>query len=262
MQNLTRHSLPKKRLHPRSFRLVGYLALISVVAGGIFYFLFFAEALAVKTVSVAGVGDSLRGVISGIIQNTIDGKKWHLTVRKNILFFPANRIRADLIKQFPQLKTLSIEKKYPHELAISGEVRQPLGIWCFTAGNSCRYFDEDKVFWGDPPKSSGFLLTVVDDKRAGIQAETIGADLFADIGKVLKTISSAGVVSKGITIPAESINEFFVDTDKDFYIIFNLDTDIASQIDVLKIFLNQKFKDLNFHPSRIDLSVDGRVYYK
>ena len=261
-QTLNRHILPKKHSWARRPRIIWHLALTAAITAGIFYFLFFADALAVKTVAIDGVSDGLRVAISSVIHSTIENKPWHLAIRKNILFFPANRVQTELIERFPQLKTLSIEKKYPHELAVNGQERQPLGIWCFAADNSCRYFDEDKVFWGDPPKSSGFLLTTIDDQRADIQTETVETVLFTAIRKMLKTISTAGVVSRGITIPAESVNEFFVDTDKDFYIVFNLDTDIAGQIGVLKIFLDQKFKDPNFHPSRIDLSIDGRVYYK
>ena len=63
-------------------------------------------------------------------------------------------------------------------------------------------------------------------------------------------------------IPENSFDEFRVYTDRGFYLIFSLDSNIKNQTDVLRIFLDEKSKDPNFNPQYLDLRIDGRIYYK
>ena len=51
-----------------------------------------------------------------------------------------------------------------------------------------------------------------------------------------------------------------------YYIIFSTDSDIKNQLDVLKIFLNDKTNNSapvgGFHPQYIDLRIENKIYYK
>ena len=114
------------------------------------------------------------------------------------------------------------------------------------------------VSWGQTGKSSGFIYLTVEDQRSG--QDRIDKDFFGPINQVVKGIS--GVVVKNIKIPENSFNEFRVYTSQGYYIIFTTEEEIKDQLDVLRIFLNDKKDDLSFNPQYIDLRVDGRVYYK
>ena len=131
--------------------------------------------------------------------------------------------------------------------------RKPAGIWCFK--DSCSYFDGDKILWGQPARSSGFIFLTVEDERGGHE---IDDGFFKPIMEVAK--SMAGEI-KNIIIPADSFNEFRVYT-SDYNIIFTTDSDIQNQLDILKILIKEKGKDAGFHPQYIDLRIEGRVYYK
>ena len=154
---------------------------------------------------------------------------------------------------------MNIQRKLLHGLALNFLERKPSGIWCFK--ESCSYFDNDKVLWGQPAKSSGFIFLTVDDQRLKTEPQ-IDSDFFEPIMEVAKSMS--GEINN-IIIPEGSFNEFRVYT-ADYYVIFTTDFSIQNQLDVLKIFMNDKAKTPQsadgFHPQYIDLRIDGRVYYK
>ena len=67
---------------------------------------------------------------------------------------------------------------------------------------------------------------------------------------------------KSVVIPENSLNEFRVYTDRSFYLVFSLDSNIKGQAEVLKIFLDERAKDPNFNPQYLDLRIGGRIYLK
>jgi len=159
-----------------------------------------------------------------------------------------------------------VRKKLLHGLVFNFSERKPVGIWCFK--ESCSYFDENKVLWGQPAKSSGFIFLTIDDLRETADKK-IDDDFFKLVMEVAKSMT--GEV-KNIVILAGSFNEFRAYTAHGYYIIFSTDSDIKNQLDIFKIFLAEKKDSLptgavpdgrqGFHPQYIDLRIDGRVYYK
>jgi cell division septal protein FtsQ len=43
----------------------------------------------------------------------------------NVLFFPADKVRQDLLREYPQLKDVLIQKKFPHTILIKPMLRKP-----------------------------------------------------------------------------------------------------------------------------------------
>ena len=46
----------------------------------------------------------------------------------NIIFFPSEKLRRDLLKEYPQLKDVIITKKFPHTITIMPILRQPFAL--------------------------------------------------------------------------------------------------------------------------------------
>ncbi len=254
------------RRHQRDFVLkivVIVLGTVAVVAGMI-YLLFFSRMFDIREVSFNGLDTVSSDVFKTKIDENLNQKILkYLPRRNNIFFVNTGNFEKEFASEYPVFKAVNIQRKLLHSLVLNFLERKPVGVWCFDppAGGSCSYFDNDKVLWGQPAKSSGFIFLTIDDQR-DVTDRKIDDDFFNPIMTVAKGM--AGEI-KNIIIPPGSFNEFRVYT-ADYYIIFSTDSDVQNQLDVLKIFLNDKMTNPppagGFHPQHIDLRIDGRVYYK
>ncbi len=250
------------RRHRRAFILkIAALVLgtIAIVAG-LIYLLFFSRMFDVREVGFNGLDTVSSDVFHIKIEENLNQKIFsYLPRRNNIFFINTDNFEKEFASDYPVFKSVNVQRKLLHGLMLNFLERKPAGIWCF--GEDCSYFDNDKVLWGQPAKSSGFIFLTIEDQRQNI-TQQIDDEFFKPIMDVAKNMPGE---IKNIIIPAGSFNEFRVYT-ADYYIIFSTDADIQSQLDVLKIFLNDKNKNSpptsGFHPQYIDLRIDGRVYYK
>lgn len=233
------------------------LGLFALVGGGV-YFLFFTGNLEIKDITINGLQTVDREFVMAEINKQFENKKFgYLDTQRNIFFFDGKALEASLLLRYPVLKTVEIGKKLPHQLAIDVLERKSSGIWC--ASQECRYFDDEMQTWGPAVRSSGFLLLTVEDSRPR-EGFAIDADFFRAILEVSANLSQATI--KSAVIPEDSFDEFRIYTDKSFYIIFSLGTNIKSQLEVLKIFLEERSRDPAFNPQYIDLRIEERVYFR
>ena len=239
-------------------KLSGFVFGFLVLVGGGTYFLFFTDSLGIKDITINGLETVEQDIVLAEINGQFDYKKFgHLQTKKNIIFFDADTLEADLLSANPVLKSVQAGKHLPHRLVIDIVEREPAGIWC--SNNECRYFDDEMQTWGPAVRSSGFLFLTVEDERSR-EKFGIEEDFFRAINEVVGGLP--GLTVKTVIIPENSFDEFRIYTDKDFYLIFSLGVSIKNQLEVLKIFLEEKTKDPNFHPQYIDLRIEGRIYYK
>ena len=94
-------------------RKFGKAALIGVFILLVSYFLylFVTRVFFIQTIEVVGQN----------IQVIVDNKK----IPKNLLFFPSDRIRSEILKDNPLLSDIRFEKIFPHTLKIRPVVRTP-----------------------------------------------------------------------------------------------------------------------------------------
>ncbi len=238
-------------------KLSGFVfGFVALVGGGI-YFLFFTDKLEIKDITINGLETFDRDIVMVEVNKQFGHEKFgYIHPQRNIFFFDGNGLEASLLSLNQVLKTVRVGKKPPHQLAIDISERKPAGIWC--SGPECRYFDEEMQTWGPAVRSSGFLLLTVEDKRQR-DGFDIDKDFFEAVSEVASNMSQPTI--RSVVIPEGSFDEFEVYTDKSFYIVFSLGPNIKNQLEILKIFLEEKAKDVNFNPQYIDLRIEDRVYF-
>ena len=254
------------RRHRRALVLkivVMVLGLVAVVIG-LIYLLFFSRLFDLREVSFNGLDTVGSDVFRAKLDDDFNQKIFkYLPRRNNIFFVNTDNFEKEFASAYPVFKSVDIQRKLFHGLVLNFLERKPAGIWCFnlSSDESCSYFDEEKALWGQPVKSSGFIFLTVEDRRPK-ENRQIDDDFFRPIMEVANKMFGE---IKNIIISEDSFNEFRVYV-RDYYIIFTIDYSIQNQLDVLKIFLNDKTKDSSstneFHPQYIDLRIEGRIYYK
>lgn len=273
-QNYNRYSdalaLKRRRVLIKKIALSIFIGLALAMVTG--YLLFFTPYLQITDISVNGLRtiapeevESLMDSVpigrqAAIFQNIFSVFKFiNVRQQKNIIFFNVDTAQDKILAQFPVIKSVEIRKDYPHKLIFDFVERNPIGTWCFDAG--CHYFDSDGVLWGKALKSSGPLLLTIEDKRGDTDtSDRIESNLLESINTIITGLANIGIVVKKIEIPAGSINDLKVHTAEGYYILTDSSSNMAQQLDTLRIFLKNKGAD--FHPEYIDIRIEGRVYYK
>lgn len=265
-----RNGLGRRTGRPFLLKLIFLGVSVVSLSALIIYFLFFSGLLEIRSIAISQKDSSVTDTIDkdrilSKINSVLESKKYgYVKTQKNILFFNASEAEKELLADLLFINQIKINKKLPHDLNISFSLKNIEGIWCFQNDN-CRYFDANGVYWGEAVKSSGFLLLTINDLRSNnniADKGTVDIEFMESIEKVSEYFKILNLKIKGVTIPKETLGEFKVSTDKDYDVIFDNGTDIAGQLEILKILLNERGKDPNFKPQYIDLKIDGRIYLK
>jgi hypothetical protein len=247
-----------KKKPPVSWRKIGITIVVLIVLGGSGYLLLFSSVFAIREIKVQDFSRLASEDVLNHLQSLVDTRQWGMQPYRDILLFNAVHAEQELTARFPSLKDVRVIKRYLHTVEVTGEERIPLGIWC--RQDACKYFDDEGVTWGNAIGSSGALLTVVRDNRNN--APPLDRKFLSSIQLVVKRLPELGVALKSFEIPADALNEFRVHTGAGYDVIFALDSNVAKQLEVLRIFLDNKQDDPTFHPEEyIDLRIEGRVYY-
>ena len=252
---------------------------ILVLGGLVVYLFFFSRFLQITEQSIEGLSvlksEDIYKISESVINQTAFGVS-ALKPQRNIFFFSSEFVANKIRSEFPVVETVSIKKDYPHKIIIQIKERDPIGVWCFSETSSvsfdkvqdkslttstCRYFDQYGILWGQALKSSGSLFLNIEDAR-NIEPipKTIESYFHASFKRVTSDFERLNIAIRKISIPNDSIHDFYVYTDRGYYAIFNADQEINKQIESLEIFLFNK--DNNFNAEYVDARIPGRIYYK
>jgi hypothetical protein len=263
-------NLASKR-RQRSYVTAGIIVtLVLGVIIGSGYVLFYAPWLKINTIAFEGLMDSHEEEVGRAVEEYLDHKILGIPVYRDIFFVRSGSLEDRLSSRFSFIESVSVEKDYPHALKITAIERQAEGVWCFGSDSisttpNCKYFDQEGVMFGQAIQSSGVLLLNVDDMRvqsASASSVLVDQAFLKGIQTVTSILAEQKVKIKNITIPLGTYTEFDVLVGEGYIVKFSLDSDIKNQLDVFRIFKDQKITKGALSPQYIDLRFDGRVYYK
>jgi len=218
-------SIPVKRI----FRIFLFIALCLCICYGIFVGI-------VKMFQVTDIE-----VMADWMQFEVNQKRFVT----NILFFPSDTIRSEMLDQYPQLKDVEIRKKYPHTIQIFPVLRTPIAVLVTSKGNYA--IDEAGTVIQPVSETTQYpTITIdVDTIRVGgtIKEESIvGAlsflTLSKDIGVVqnITTFDSESIIAKmdtmNIIIPQNNVSKTLVGTLQAIVTGFRIKGTVPKRIDL------------------------------
>jgi len=286
------------------------IPLKTIIFGGLFfcllialgYFLIFSPFLWVQRIEIEETRNIPVLEIEEIAENNLEGKLWLLIPKKSLLFLPIDKIIQDILDRFPEIRTVTIEKRKPNflnldqissgvSLYIKAEERESVAIWCQLKEeviddtitgtttdqivpfedriNKCFYIDQQGVIFRESLLVSGNLVVniysqikdPVDFKKQVTSKEVIDFILLANEKlSQIETIDGNRLNIVGFeTISIESLEAV---TSFGWKIYFNPSFSIGSQLHALEMVLLQDIKENYPILEYIDLSIQGRIYYK
>jgi cell division septal protein FtsQ len=247
----------RKPIFKNRFFWFGILFLFLI--GSFLYLTYFAQFFQIKTISISG-------------NNKVQAQELEKTIRekvvKNIVFFKtqsifsadSEEIAAEIIKDFPQIEKVSLQKKLPSKLVLLVEERKPAATLCqekrcfFVDKNGIVYEEISETNYQGPKIKNQTLLSEI---KLGENAVIV--DL---MGQILKINSKLSDDLKIALQEFDMVSEqrLNVKTASGWEIYFNLKGDIDWQITELKTILENKIPPKNWkNLEYIDLRFD-RVF--
>ena len=117
----------KKSIFKSRFFWLGILFFI--LAGVIFYFLFFSSFFQIKQIIVTGEEKVSKEDIKAVIESNLE-KKFLFFLTKSIFLVDLGQMRRDILNNFPQIAEVEIYRGFPDTLDILLVERFGLATWC------------------------------------------------------------------------------------------------------------------------------------
>ena len=105
----------------------------------VIYFIFFSESFMIKKININGNKTVTGKSIEKIIENENSNQALIIFSKNNFFLNDKDKLREELLNEFPEIETIIIKKKFPNILEIEITEKNPLILWCRT--ESCYYLD-------------------------------------------------------------------------------------------------------------------------
>jgi len=277
------------------------IPLKTIIFGGLFfcllvalgYFLVFSPFLWVQRIEVEETKNIPVLEIEEIAKANLEGKLWLLIPQKSLLILPIDKISRDILSKFPEVRAVTIEKIKPNPfnldqissgggLLIKVEERESIGIWCQLNGtttdqvisfedrvNKCFYIDRQGIIFRESPLVSGNLVVNIYSQikdSVGLREKITSEEVIDFILLINKRLSQIETIDGNrleiVGFEIVSIENLRATTSFGWQIYFNPSFSSDSQLNALEMVLLQDIKENYSILEYIDLSIEGRVYYK
>ena len=239
-------NLPKekdKKKFPKILKILIFLLLIILIFG---YFFFYSSIFKIKNINV---DNSIPSEANIVLEKFKD---------QNIFLVNSTKVYQELIKQFPDLEKIKLQRGLPDTIKISGEIYQAQIIWQ-TEGHSFLVNNDGIAF--REVEGITDLPIVLDSKNLSVTlpSQVVSTNFI----KFIVEFYSKFPEKTGFRIINFIINEtiFQTDalTDQGWFIKLDTTRSADEQLEALKKFLAENKDEIHEYA---DLRVEGRVYYK
>ncbi len=254
MNYRSKHIKPKIRALKRKkiAKWPWVLAFILIISLGAIaaYFALFYPKFRVSSIEVSGNQKVKEDDIKNFVKaNTSD----------RILIFDKNKLEKNILNNFPGIKSVVIQKKYPNTVALKIEEREPSAVFCelkcFSMDGEGTIFEELK----DTPKEMLIVRQELNDKEIYLGEKVIEKNILDEISSVQKNLKDNQIDIKEVFVS----NPLIFTTSENWKIYFDPTSDINSQIAKMNLLLKSEItpnerKNLQY----LYLQYQDRAYYK
>lgn len=256
----------KKRKQRRKY-IVGMLAIIALyfLLYSFQWFLFRSPLFRVDKIVVKG-NNSIESadVVSLIEASALQKHNFFpaMLTFKNMLLWP-DQVSQNELNTIPQLQSISISKDYfSHTVTANVSERVPFGIWCYSANESCYWFDNTGMIFQRSLDTQGNIIYAVQDnsqKPQGLNQKVLPDDFVGNFISIVKVLRQSNLGIKGITLTDIALQEVDVQTTNGPKLYFSLRFPADDYLGYIqKLMLDPSFNKLQY----IDCRTQDRLYYK
>lgn len=239
-----------------------FLIFIIVIAGAIGFF--HISRLRIQKISIKSYSEKIdKDELSKYASDYLNKKYLGIFPLANFFLFPKNEVKQNILKDFPHIKEIVIDKDFPDTINLEIKEREPEAILCYE--NNCSFLDEDSFIFQKAPFFSGSTIVKFRDERNGSSRLSLGEKLldsnqFKNLMKFKNLLKSEKIEAKEIILKDENI--YNIVTSDNWRIIINNENEIEDTFVNLKTIIESKIKDKLKNLEYIDLRLGNKVFYK
>jgi cell division septal protein FtsQ len=251
----------EKKGKKAKIKTILYSLLFILLIFGIGYFTRM-EQFKIKEVNISGTDDEYIKGILNLVEDSLSKKSFLWIVSRGSIFtYNKNEIKKDILKNFPKVDRLIINKGGDNNLDIKISEREADYLWCT---KECYLADIEGVAYEivDEQYTAGDLLRVKDDiSNINLGEYVYEKEDFDNINILVKNIEKRGNEIVMFNILKDTHFNILLDTDT--ILKFTALKDLEDQFNNYDLTFSEKNNDLNIEIYEyIDLRFDNKVYTK
>jgi cell division septal protein FtsQ len=252
----------RRRLRRRRV-LISLCLLALFCIGGIIYGLR-QHAVRISEVQIFGADQSLAAVATA----AMEGSYFGIIPRNSTFFYPASRIRADIIALHPDIAAVSLFRSGFTGLSIRISDRVPIARWCGLAPTTgvdeyCYVFDASGFVFSpagtstETINSAKLYAPLAGDTLEPLRATVRHADDLPSTFDFARQLATFGSPVSSIIIRDDEVDDLLISGTRITYVLGH-EQDAYTALVSAKQNLNLKDGSINY----VDLRFDGKVYVK
>ncbi len=269
-------SYRKKHINPRIYKLkkkrsiikmpIFWIALICfTLIMTILYFTLFSDRFEVKNINISGNEKNSTEQITNLISNNI--KKTLVSLggvqlsTKSIFTVNSNQIITNLLKEFPNIESVQIQKKLPQSLTVKIKERSAVGSFC--QNQTCFLIDLNGIIFepqNSIPDNAIIVRQNLNNKEYSAGENAIEKNIMVNISDIQRNLKNNFEINIKEAVMADLLK---ITTSENWQIYFDPKQDVNLQIMKMNALLKTGIKmDDRKKLHYIYLQYKDRAYYQ
>jgi cell division septal protein FtsQ len=237
-----------------------------LVLGGLVYFLFFSNFFRVEKIVLVNNKEVNQEEIESQFKKFGEKKRFFVLPADSIFILNKESLGAFLLDSIPNLKDVSIEKKLLNVLKIKVKEKQLSVVW--VSGNKLHYVDQEgkiccQASLDEVVEKHLPIVYDVSSKQVSRNEEVMTSKFVGFLQELYREFpEKISVDAKKFWVPSVLSREIHLETQAGWKVYFNVDRTVESQLNDLKIVIDEQIKGNINSIKYIDLRVENWIYYK
>jgi len=232
----------------------------------IVYFLFFADFFKIKKIVLLDNFEVTQAEVDDQFAAFSENKRLWVLPADNIFLLSKSNLHDHLLESLPRLEELTIEKNLTDIIKITVKEKKLLLVW--VSGNELHYVDDkgiiccraalDEVVEKQLP-----LVYDSNDRQVELKKEVVTRNFVGFLQELHREFPGRiNAPVKKFWVPSILTREVHLETEPGWKVYFSVDRPVESQLNDLKIVLDEQVKNRINNIDYIDLRVENWIYYK
>ncbi len=252
----------KKRSRLKLSRKTSFiLGTIFVSLAGLTFLFLGSGIFKIENIEIRGVNEKDNRILEEMVNSYLEQGDF-IKKRNNTFLVNLKDLENSILEQIPKLKNVNLKRVSLKGLLVDTLDKEPRGIYCTDV---CYYFDAEGIIYEFAPKTKGFLILNITDKReTSIKlGDSILDKAFInsiyEANELFKNTLEIGI--EEYLIPSNSFDEFRAKTGEGWTVYMTANS-VKRQLEDLELFLDNQFKKARNTLIYVDTKLESRVYYK
>ncbi|PJE69509.1 MAG: hypothetical protein COU98_01665 [Candidatus Staskawiczbacteria bacterium CG10_big_fil_rev_8_21_14_0_10_38_10] len=256
-------------------RFFWFVILFLIFLGTVFYFSIFFDKFQVSQINISGNEKVSTNVLQNMVSDKISKKLLTIWVpaflekdgklvlnSKSIFLVNKGKIAKEVLINFPEIESVKIEKRFPNRLFLEFKERKELAIFC--QKDQCFSIDKNGIIFEkrETVPDNEMVISFSDDISNLLLGRAVADEnalnLLTKIKEDLMQYFQIEIKKATFSIP----EKLEMQTNENWWIIFNLKSDVDLQITKLNLLLKEEITpEIRENLKYIDLRFT-KAYYK